>query len=133
MAQSVLITFRFVQLGNQTKNLPSLTMSNTTAPSPVVSSLQPASKQLYDDETTSSVFGLRSATDPSPSPSPSPCGSERPPLGWGSSSTATSSAAAGPPVAEKPRWHLGRRAPAHFIPLDITGTTALKLQTHIPL
>ncbi|XP_047192169.1 NHS-like protein 2 isoform X3 [Scophthalmus maximus] len=81
----------------------------------------PASKQLYDDETTSSVFGLRSATDPSPSPSPSPCGSERPPLGWGSSSTATSSAAAGPPVAEKPRWHLGRRAPAHFIPLDITG------------
>ncbi|XP_055358972.1 NHS-like protein 2 [Betta splendens] len=84
----------------------------------------PASKQLYEDETSSSVFGLRSATDPSPSPSPSPCGSDRPPLGWSSnnssSSTATS-ATTGPPVAEKPRWHLGRRAPASFIPLDITG------------
>ncbi|XP_042256602.1 NHS-like protein 2 isoform X2 [Thunnus maccoyii] len=84
----------------------------------------PASKQLYDDETTSSVFGLRSVTDPSPSPSPSPCGSDRPPLGWSSnnssSSTATS-ATTGPPVAEKPRWHLGRRAPGHFIPLDVTG------------
>ncbi|KAM6909130.1 NHS-like protein 2 isoform 2-T2 [Xenentodon cancila] len=84
----------------------------------------PASKQLYEDETTSSVFGLRSLTDPSPSPSPSPCSSDRPPLGWSSnnssSSTATS-ATTGPPVAEKPRWHLGRRAPAHFLPLDITG------------
>ncbi|XP_051800049.1 NHS-like protein 2 isoform X2 [Acanthochromis polyacanthus] len=84
----------------------------------------PASKQLYDDETTSSVFGLRSVTDPSPSPSPSPCSSDRPPLGWSSnnssSSTATS-ATTGPPVAEKPRWHLGRRTPAQFIPLDITG------------
>ncbi|XP_049425240.1 NHS-like protein 2 isoform X2 [Epinephelus fuscoguttatus] len=84
----------------------------------------PASKQLYDDETTSSVFGLRSVTDPSPSPSPSPCGSDRPPLGWSSnnssSSTATS-ATTGPPVADKPRWQLGRRTPGHFIPLDITG------------
>ncbi|XP_068612091.1 NHS-like protein 2 [Brachionichthys hirsutus] len=84
----------------------------------------PASKQLYDDETASSVFGLRSMTDPSPSPSPSPCGSDRPPLGWSSnnssSSTATS-ATVGPPVAEKPRWHLGRRALGHVIPLDVTG------------
>ncbi|XP_034424976.1 NHS-like protein 2 isoform X3 [Hippoglossus hippoglossus] len=84
----------------------------------------PASKQLYEDETSSSVFGLRSATDPSPSPTPSPCGSDRPPLGWSSnnssSSTATS-ANTGPPIAEKPRWHLGRRAPAHFLPHDITG------------
>ncbi|XP_069570931.1 NHS-like protein 2 isoform X1 [Brachyistius frenatus] len=84
----------------------------------------PASKQLYDDETASSVFGLRSVTDPSPSLSPSPCSSDRPPLGWSSnnssSSTATS-ATTGPPVAEKPRWHLGRRAPPHFIPLDVTG------------
>ncbi|XP_061566027.1 NHS-like protein 2 [Cololabis saira] len=84
----------------------------------------PASKQLYEDETTSSVFGLRSVTDPSPSPSPSPCGSDRPPLGWSSnnssSSTATS-ATTGPPVAEKPRWLPGRRAPAYFLPLDITG------------
>uniref|UniRef100_A0A1A8ELL1 NHS-like 2 n=4 Tax=Nothobranchius TaxID=28779 RepID=A0A1A8ELL1_9TELE len=84
----------------------------------------PASKQLYEDETASSVFGLRSVIDPSPSPSPSPCGSDRPPLGWSSnnssSSTATS-ATTGPPVAEKPRWHLGRRAPAHFLPPDITG------------
>ncbi|KAM3591240.1 uncharacterized protein V6R79_025279 [Siganus canaliculatus] len=84
----------------------------------------PASKQLYEDETTSSVFGLRSVTNPSPSPSPSPCGSDRPPLGWSSnnssSSTATS-ATVGPPVAEKPRWNLGRRTPGHFLPLDVTG------------
>ncbi|XP_068164068.1 NHS-like protein 2 isoform X2 [Antennarius striatus] len=84
----------------------------------------PASKQLYEDETTSSVFGLRSMTDPSPSPTPSPCGSDRPPLGWSSnnssSSTATS-ATVGPPVAEKPRWHLGRRTLGHVIPLDVTG------------
>uniref|UniRef100_A0AAX7SG28 NHS-like 2 n=1 Tax=Astatotilapia calliptera TaxID=8154 RepID=A0AAX7SG28_ASTCA len=38
-----------------------------------------------------------SVTDLSPSPSPSPC------------------------IAEKPRWHLGRRTPAHFLPLDVTG------------
>uniref|UniRef100_A0A3Q3LYE9 NHS-like 2 n=2 Tax=Mastacembelus armatus TaxID=205130 RepID=A0A3Q3LYE9_9TELE len=84
----------------------------------------PASKQLYEDETTSSVFGLRSVTDPSPSPSPSPCSSDRPLLGWSSnnsSSSTTTSATTGPPVAEKPRWHLGRRTPAHFIPLDLTG------------
>ncbi|XP_029382778.1 NHS-like protein 2 [Echeneis naucrates] len=80
----------------------------------------PASKQLYEDETASSVFGLRSVTDLSPSPSPSPCGSDRPALGW-SSNNSSSSANTGPPVAEKPRWHLGRRTPAHFIPLDITG------------
>ncbi|XP_077355761.1 NHS-like protein 2 isoform X1 [Festucalex cinctus] len=62
----------------------------------------PASKQLYEDETTTSVFGLRSLASPSPSPSPSPCEAYRPPLGW----------SARPPVAEKPRWHLGRRTPA---------------------
>ncbi|XP_029944383.1 NHS-like protein 2 isoform X2 [Salarias fasciatus] len=89
----------------------------------------PASKQLYDDETASSVFGLRSATDPSPSPSPSPCGSDRPAPGWssnhsGSSSTAAAAAAAAPPVAEKPRWHLGRRPPAGFLPPDITSGDA---------
>ncbi|XP_016531713.1 NHS-like protein 2 isoform X1 [Poecilia formosa] len=84
----------------------------------------PASKQLYEDETTSSVFGLRSVVNPSPSPTPSPCGSDRPPLGWSSnnssSSTATS-ATTGPPVAEKPRWHPLRRTPAHCMPLDVTG------------
>ncbi|KAM8880627.1 NHS-like protein 2 isoform 1-T1 [Synchiropus picturatus] len=83
----------------------------------------PASKQLYEDETTSSVFGLRSVTNPSPSPSPSPCESERPLLGWSSTSsnsTATT-AAAGPPVAEKPRWHQGRRTPANSNPPDITS------------
>ncbi|XP_077962219.1 NHS-like protein 2 isoform X3 [Gasterosteus aculeatus] len=91
----------------------------------------PASKQLYDDETASSVFGLRSAADPSPSPTPSPCGSDRPPPGWNSSnhhhhrssssgSTPPPAAAAGgPPVADKPRWQLGRRS--HFLPLDVTG------------
>uniref|UniRef100_A0A3Q2QXJ3 NHS-like 2 n=1 Tax=Fundulus heteroclitus TaxID=8078 RepID=A0A3Q2QXJ3_FUNHE len=84
----------------------------------------PASKQLYEDETTSSVFGLRSVINPSPSPTPSPCSIDRPPLGWSSnnssSSTATS-ATTGPPVAEKPRWHPSRRTPAHCMPLDITG------------
>ncbi|PWA19823.1 hypothetical protein CCH79_00015881, partial [Gambusia affinis] len=84
----------------------------------------PASKQLYEDETTSSVFGLRSVINPSPSPTPSPCGSDRPPLAWSSNnsscSTATS-ATTGPPVAEKPRWHPLRRTPAHCMPLDVTG------------
>nr|XP_057921892.1 NHS-like protein 2 isoform X2 [Doryrhamphus excisus] len=59
----------------------------------------PASKQLYEDETATSVFGLRSLANPSPSLSPSPCESDCPPVGW----------TRGPPVAEKPRWHLGRR------------------------
>ncbi|XP_061525338.1 NHS-like protein 2 isoform X1 [Phycodurus eques] len=62
----------------------------------------PASKQLYEDETASSVFGLRCLASPSPSPSPSPRESDCPPSGW----------SAGPPVAEKPRWHLGRRTAA---------------------
>ncbi|XP_076027740.1 NHS-like protein 2 [Genypterus blacodes] len=86
----------------------------------------PASKQLYDDETASSVFGLRSLTDPSPSPSP--CGSDRPPLGWSSnnSSSSTATSITGPPVADRPRWHLGRRTPAHSIPLDVTGETGGK-------
>ncbi len=91
--------------------------------------LQPASKQLYEDETTSSVFGLRSMTDPSPSPTPSPCGSDRPLLVWSSnnsSSSAATSATVGPPVAEKPRWHLGRRTAGHFIPPDVTGTIHLR-------
>ncbi|KAJ8007878.1 hypothetical protein DPEC_G00098750 [Dallia pectoralis] len=44
----------------------------------------------------------------------SPCGSERPLVGWSSTSL-------GPPVAEKPRWHLGRRTPGHLLPLDVTG------------
>lgn len=70
------------------------------------------------------MFGLRSVTDPSPSPSP--CGSDRPPLGWSSNNSSSStptSATTAPPVAEKPRWHLGRRTAGHFIPLDITGMT----------
>ncbi|KAG9341649.1 hypothetical protein JZ751_018712 [Albula glossodonta] len=65
----------------------------------------PASKQVCEDETTS--LGIR-AQDPSPG-----CGSERPLLSWGSS--------AGPPVAEKPRWYLGRHTPAHLVPIDVTG------------
>ncbi|KAK1889876.1 Chromodomain Y-like protein, partial [Dissostichus eleginoides] len=78
----------------------------------------PATKQLYDDETSSSVFGLRSVTDPSPSPSPSPCGSDRPPPGWSSNTSAIT----GPPVADKPRWPPGRRTPGQFIALDVTVT-----------
>ncbi|KAJ8338279.1 hypothetical protein SKAU_G00372450 [Synaphobranchus kaupii] len=64
----------------------------------------PASKQVCEDETTS--LGIR-AQDPS-----SGCGSERPLVGWSSS--------AGPPVAEKPRWYLGRHTPAHLVPIDVT-------------
>lgn len=87
----------------------------------------PASKQLYEDETASSVFGLRSIVNASPSPAPSPCGSDRPPLVWSSnnSSSSTATSAAPPPVAEKPRWVHGRRTPAQFIPLDITGETGV--------
>lgn len=87
----------------------------------------PASKQLYEDETSSSVFGLRSIVNASPSPAPSPCGSDRPPLVWSSnnSSSRTATSAAPPPVAEKPRWVHGRRTPAQFIPLDITGETGV--------
>ncbi|XP_036404222.1 NHS-like protein 2 isoform X2 [Megalops cyprinoides] len=64
----------------------------------------PASKQVCEDETTS--VGIR-AQDPTG------CGSGRPLLGWSSS--------VGPPVAEKPRWYLGRHTPAHLIPIDVTG------------
>ncbi|XP_072543653.1 NHS-like protein 2 isoform X3 [Salminus brasiliensis] len=65
----------------------------------------PASKQVCEDEGTS--VGIR-AQDPAA------CGSDRALLGWNSS--------VGPPVAEKPRWHLtGRHTPAHLVPIDITG------------
>ncbi|XP_045075464.1 uncharacterized protein LOC123488736 [Coregonus clupeaformis] len=71
----------------------------------------PASKgQVCEEDETSSV-GINRGVDPSPSPSP--CGSDRPLVGWSSTSL-------GPPVAEKPRWHLGRRTPAHLLPLDVT-------------
>ncbi|CAB1351390.1 unnamed protein product [Coregonus sp. 'balchen'] len=84
-------------------------------PSPPSSSLlQPASKgQVCEEDETSSV-SISRGTDLSHSPSPSPCGSDRPLVGWSSTSL-------GPPVAEKPRWHLGRRTPAHLLPLDVTG------------
>ncbi|XP_037390449.1 NHS-like protein 2 isoform X2 [Pygocentrus nattereri] len=65
----------------------------------------PANKQVCEDEATS--VGVR-AQDPAA------CGSDRALLGWNSS--------VGPPVAEKPRWHLaGRHTPAHLIPIDVTG------------
>ncbi|XP_022534178.1 NHS-like protein 2 isoform X2 [Astyanax mexicanus] len=65
----------------------------------------PANKQVCEDEGTS--VGIR-AQDPAA------CGSDRALLGWNSS--------VGPPVAEKPRWHLtGRHTPAHLVPIDITG------------
>ncbi|CAL8384082.1 unnamed protein product [Arctogadus glacialis] len=85
---------------------------------------------LYDDETASSVFGLRGVSDPSPSQSAGAiaCGSDRPPLGWSSHSNSSHAHAvaappvAAPPVADKPRWFSGRRAtPGHHIPLDITS------------
>ncbi|TSL41018.1 NHS-like protein 2 [Bagarius yarrelli] len=64
----------------------------------------PANKQVCEDETTS--LGIR-AQDPGA------CGSDRSVLGWNSS--------VGPPVAEKPRWHLSRHSSAHLIPIDVTG------------
>ncbi|KAF6730645.1 NHS-like protein 2 [Oryzias melastigma] len=79
----------------------------------------PASRQLYEDETTSSVFGLRSVTHPPPSQSP--CSSDRPLLGWSSnncSSSAASSFTAVPPVAEKPRRPPGGQPASH---LSVTG------------
>ncbi|XP_061089469.1 NHS-like protein 2 [Conger conger] len=64
----------------------------------------PACKQVCEDENTS--VGIRAEDSSSGS------GSERPLLGWSSS--------AGPPVAEKPRWYLGRHTPAHLVPIDVT-------------
>ncbi|XP_058250153.1 NHS-like protein 2 isoform X2 [Hemibagrus wyckioides] len=64
----------------------------------------PANKQVCEDETTS--LGIR-AQDPGA------CGSDRSFLGWNSS--------VGPPVAEKPRWHLSRHSSAHLVPIDVTG------------
>lgn len=64
----------------------------------------PANKQVCEDETT--TLGVR-AQDPTP------CGSEKSLLGWNASLS--------PPVAEKPRWYLGRHTPAHLVPIDITG------------
>ncbi|XP_053537390.1 NHS-like protein 2 isoform X3 [Ictalurus punctatus] len=64
----------------------------------------PANKQVCEDETTS--LGIR-AQDPAA------CGSDRSLLGWNSS--------VGPPVAEKPRWHLSRHSSAHLVPIDVTG------------
>ncbi|XP_066536828.1 NHS-like protein 2 isoform X2 [Hoplias malabaricus] len=65
----------------------------------------PANKQVCEDEATS--VGVR-AQDPAA------CSSDRALLGWNS--------VVGPPVAEKPRWHLaGRHTPAHLVPIDVTG------------
>uniref|UniRef100_A0AAY4AF40 NHS-like protein 2 n=2 Tax=Denticeps clupeoides TaxID=299321 RepID=A0AAY4AF40_9TELE len=63
----------------------------------------PAHKQVCEDETVS--LGIR-AQDPA-------CGSEHRLLGWNSSLA--------PPVAEKPRWHLGRKIPAQLVPIDVTA------------
>uniref|UniRef100_A0AAY5LAM5 NHS-like 2 n=1 Tax=Esox lucius TaxID=8010 RepID=A0AAY5LAM5_ESOLU len=73
--------------------------------------LQPASKGHVSSEGETSSLSIR-GTDQSPSLSP--CGSDRPLVGWSSTSL-------GPPVAEKPRWHLGRYTPANLLPLDVTG------------
>ncbi|XP_010899100.2 NHS-like protein 2 isoform X2 [Esox lucius] len=71
----------------------------------------PASKGHVSSEGETSSLSIR-GTDQSPSLSP--CGSDRPLVGWSSTSL-------GPPVAEKPRWHLGRYTPANLLPLDVTG------------
>nr|XP_046174453.1 NHS-like protein 2 isoform X1 [Oncorhynchus gorbuscha] len=72
----------------------------------------PASKRQVCEEDETSSVGINRGVDPSPSPSP--CGSDRPLVVWSSTSL-------GPPVAEKPRWHLGQRTPAHLLPPDVTG------------
>ncbi|XP_064787214.1 NHS-like protein 2 isoform X2 [Oncorhynchus masou masou] len=72
----------------------------------------PASKRQVCEEDETSSVGINRGLDLSPSPSP--CGSDRPLVVWSSTSL-------GPPVAEKPRWHLGQRTPAHLLPLDVTG------------
>ncbi|XP_009301725.1 NHS-like protein 2 isoform X2 [Danio rerio] len=68
----------------------------------------PANKQVCEDETT--TLGVR-AQDPSP------CASEKTLLGW--------NAALSPPVAEKPRWYLGRQTPAQLVPIEITGDSKI--------
>ncbi|KAM9400677.1 NHS-like protein 2 [Salvelinus alpinus] len=72
----------------------------------------PASKRQVCEEDDTSSVGINRGVDQSPSPSP--CGSDRPLVVWSSTSLE-------PPVAEKPRWHLGQRTPAHLLPLDVTG------------
>lgn len=65
---------------------------------------QPANKQVNEDEGDSLGFHAQEPT----------CGSERPLLGWNTS--------LGPPVAEKPRWLLGRNTPTQLVPIDGSGT-----------
>ncbi|XP_042616692.1 NHS-like protein 2 isoform X3 [Cyprinus carpio] len=68
----------------------------------------PANKQVCEDETT--TLGVRVQD-------PTPCGSEKSLLGWNASLS--------PPVAEKPRWYLGRHTPAHLVPIEITGDSKI--------
>ncbi|XP_041925030.1 NHS-like protein 2 isoform X2 [Alosa sapidissima] len=63
----------------------------------------PANKQVSEDEAEALGFHARDPT----------CGSEHPLLGW--------SASLGPPVAEKPRWRLGRNTPTQLVPIDVSG------------
>uniref|UniRef100_A0A3P9LAL1 NHS-like 2 n=1 Tax=Oryzias latipes TaxID=8090 RepID=A0A3P9LAL1_ORYLA len=112
------------KLSGQTFRHPSSQSSDDTSLSHSPTSLSnrrpdfiflPASRQLYEDETTSSVFGLRSVTHP-PS-SQSPCSSDRPLLGWSNSNCSSGAAAsitAAPPIAEKPRWQLGGQPLSHL-------------------
>ena len=72
---------------------------------------QPANKQVCDDEADS--LGFRAQE--------SPCGSEHPLVGW--------SASLGPPVAEKPRWRLGRNTPTQLLPVDASGAGTRPLFT----
>uniref|UniRef100_A0A9J8CK56 NHS-like 2 n=1 Tax=Cyprinus carpio carpio TaxID=630221 RepID=A0A9J8CK56_CYPCA len=72
----------------------------------------PANKQVCEDETT--TLGVRVQD-------PTPCGSEKSLLGWNASLS--------PPVAEKPRWYLGRHTPAHLVPIEITGQSFDKHST----
>ncbi|XP_055066796.2 NHS-like protein 2 isoform X2 [Misgurnus anguillicaudatus] len=68
----------------------------------------PANKQVCEDETT--TLGVR-AQDPTP------CASEKSLFGWNASLS--------PPVAEKPRWHLGRQTPSHLVPVEIKGDSKI--------
>lgn len=64
---------------------------------------QPANKQVGEDE--ADPLGLH-AQELTP-------GAEHPLLGWSTS--------LGPPVAEKPRWLLGRNTPTQLMPINVSG------------
>ncbi|KAL4648235.1 NHS-like protein 2 isoform X1 [Arapaima gigas] len=107
--------------------------------------LQEFEEQLYDDKVTGQTFrqpSSRSSEDAAQGQTPSAGGGRRPefiflprdggavPVGFSACDSAGGSptrphlrsrSLRGPPVAEKPRWHLGYRTPAQVVSADVTG------------